>query len=248
MTTDILSKSLSELGLDELEINVYQFLLKTKSPTVSEIAKKLGTQRLKIYGTLQSLKTLGLVRKENDFKRNFEIEPPTKIVAMLKVRTAKTKSLTEDLEKKLPDLLEEFHRFSKISKVRFYETKESFIQVLDEFIYESGGQIWCIGSPKILELAPEYMDWYIQKRRQNKVVSNSIMFENESLRKRDNIYELRPLKWIPVKFSGDAAIIAYGNKTAIWNTTLPKIIVIEDEIICEFFKTIFDLLWQKLDE
>jgi len=188
-----------------------------------------------------------LINKQNDFSRQFEVEPPSTVLALLKTKNTKAKFLEQHLEKMIPELLADFGRIRPLSKVRFYETPESFVQVLEEFVTQSGGEIWCLGSPKILDFSPEVVEWYIQNRRKNNIISHSIMFENQTLRKRDQARDLRPIKWIPSQFNNDTAVIAYGNKTAIWNTVYPKIIVIEDTVICEFFKPIFSLIWEKLE-
>ena len=247
MFSNILKEAFVDLGLDETDYLTYQFLLETKNPNVKAISENLKINRKKVYEILQNLKNLNLIQKENDFSRKFIVEPPTQILALLKARNAKSKHLEDTLEKMIPSLLEDFHKNNKTSKVRFFETKESFMQVLHELVFESGGEIWCLGSPKILDFAPEYMSWYIQNRKRNNVISNSIMFEDQLLRKRDHKADLRPIKWIPAKFNGSAAVLIYGNKIAIWNTVLPKIIVIEDQIIHETFKVIWQLLWEGLD-
>ena len=66
-------------------------------------------------------------------------------------------------------------------------------------------------------------------------------------KKRDHDKELRNIKWIPIEYSGNAAYIIYGNRIAIWNVLSPRIVVIEDQVIVDFFKTVFELVWDKLE-
>lgn len=244
MESDILYNSLLEVGLDELGAKIYIGLLKLKNPTITELARQFGVERLTIYRAIDKLEKTGLLDKKEDYSRNIKLESPSKVLAMLKRKQSVAKHLSDNLATFLPDLLAEYHQTGRQPKVRFYESRESFMALLDESVNEAEGELYFLGSPEILNFVPEYMQIYISNRKKKQIISHSISFRNPTLATHSHKEELRELKWLPAKFNVPAAYLAYGNKVAIWNTALPKIILIEDKVIFEFFKAIHSILWE----
>jgi len=58
---DELLKRLMEFGLNEREARLYACLLKTGASTVAKLTKSLGTYRVDVHGTLESVIDKGLV-------------------------------------------------------------------------------------------------------------------------------------------------------------------------------------------
>jgi sugar-specific transcriptional regulator TrmB len=247
--SDVLLKSLITSGLSELAAQLYIYLSKAKEKDklIKNIAEKFQLSRVKIYDLLNELEDKNLLQKRQSYSRELVLNSPNQITSLLNQKEAEIKNLNHDLSRILPDLLYNFNSTQTKARVRYFDTKESFMLVLDEFVNESQGQIWTLGSPNVLDLVPGYMDIYIQNRQKKGVISNSIMFQSSTLAKRNHKQDLRPIKWFDSNVKGDAAYILYGSKIAIWNTLNPKIIVIEDRVIVEFFKTIWQVLWDKLD-
>lgn len=246
MTSDILYSSLRQLSLSEIEANLYVELLRAHKPTVSNLAQTLGVERLTIYRAMDALEKIGLIDRKTAQSRDFHVASPSKVVSLLRHKQAEAKNLGDDLTSLLPDLLSEYHQSRREPKVRFYETKESFMALLDEVVNEAqDGTIYVLGSADILGFAPEYMDIYISNRSKKKIVSKNLSFYNRDLTLRNHKNEYRQLKWLPKEFNAQATYIAYGHKVAIWNTANPKIIVIDDSVIFNFFKIIFEMLWEK---
>lgn len=244
MKSDILFNSLLELGLKEFEAQLYCAILRLQKPTIKKLSEELGVERLTVYRGLDKLKQAGLFEGKVDYSRKLNLEPPSKVIDLLKQKQSMAKNLADSLTSLLPDLLSQYHQNQRQPKVRFFETRESFMSLLDESVNEAEGELYFLGSPQILNFVPEYMQIYIKNRQKKHIISNSISFRDPLLSRRGHKEEFRRLKWLPVNFNVPAAFLAYGNKVAIWNTALPKIIVIEDKIIFEFFKTIYEIIWQ----
>ena len=240
---DLLLSSLLELGLTEFESNLYQALLKEDAPSVTPIAKQLNVERLTVYRGLRKLEELGLVSARASHSRLIPVEPPTKIISLLKQRQSTAYNLSDQLTALLPDLLNNYYQGTRQPKIRVFEGRESFISLLDELVNESDGVIYTVGSPSILAFVPDYMDTYIQNRRKKNILSKHMAFRSPWLAMRDQKKDLREVKWFPPEYKADAAFSIYGNKVAIWNTVMPKFVVIEDRIIRDLFKAVFDALW-----
>lgn len=246
MESDILHNALIELGLDDLAANIYIAFLNLKNPTISEVAKKLSVERLTIYRGLERLENAGLVNQKTKNDRHVNLEPPSIVISLLRHKQSVAKNLSQRLSTLLPDLLANYHQNLRQPKVRVYEDKESFMTLLDESVTEADEELYFLGSPNVLNFVPDYMQVYIKNRVKKGIISKSISFQNPSLALRGHKEELRELKWLPPEYDVPAAFLAYGNKLAIWNTALPKIIVIEDKIIFDLFKAIFEILWSNL--
>ncbi len=246
MKSDILYTSLRELGLTEIESKLYIEMLHADEPTISGLAQLLGVERLTIYRALETLEQQTLIERQTGKKKPFHVGSPSKVISLLRHKQAQAKNLGDELTDILPDLLSEYHQSRREPKVRLYETKESFMALLDEVVNEAEDNIiYVLGSADILSFVPEYMDIYIQHRSKKKIISKNLSFYNRELMARNHKDEFRQLKWLPKEFDAQATYIAYGHKVAIWNTANPKIIVIDDSVIFKFFKIMFDMLWEK---
>jgi hypothetical protein len=54
---------------------------------------------------------------------------------------------------------------------------------------------------------------------------------------------IRQVRYLPVKYTSLGYINIYNNKIISWNTHLARAVVIEDAVISNLYKTIFELLW-----
>ena len=136
MQTDILYKSLLEIGLDSVSTNIYLEILANQTITVTKLAKNLRTNRVKIYECLEVLRNLGLMAKDS-----LVIEPPSRVVAMLRHKEIQTKRLSDDLSEILPSYLNDYYSKSKVSRVKIYEGKNEFIKLQNQSIERSEAHV-----------------------------------------------------------------------------------------------------------
>lgn len=244
--TDTLRQALKELGLNAFEIDLYLTLLKRKNPSVTEAAKRLEVERLTVYRGLKKLEDAGLVGKKSPGARQIPLEPPSQIINLLRYKQRSTKNLADNLTAVLPDMLSDYYQTRRVPRIRVFETKEGFVKFLDELVAEGKDGIYTVGSPNLLAFLPEEMEVYIANRRKHKIISKHLAFRSPVLAQRSQKEDLREVKWFPAGLNAEAAVLVYGHKVAIWNTLLPRIILIEDKIIHDLFKIVFDTLWAQV--
>ncbi len=245
MKNNIILHALGELGLSNHEARLYLRLVLDSSPSITELANELGIERRTVYRALRRLTQLGLAQQGKRYSRVINVEPPSKVISLLRQRQTLLRDLGKSMTELLPDLLTEYHKGARQPRVRFYETPESFMALLDEIVDECNDNLYMVGSTTVLDVFPEYMETFIRRRARKGSYSLTISFQNPKLARRDHVKEFRKLKIVPAQFNADAAYMAWSNKVAIWNTSLPRIVVVEDKIIFSLFKTIFDMLWEK---
>lgn len=244
MKQDILYNSLKELGLNDFEAELYITILKRKDPTITAVAAKLQVERLTVYRGLKNIEKAGLMGKKSGNSHQIPLAPPSQIVSLLKYKQKSVKNLADNLAEELPELLSDYYQTTYQPRIRVFETKEGFITFLDELVKEATDGVYTIGSPNLLAFMPEEMEIYIQNRRHRKLISKHLAFRSSVLAGRNQKEDLREVKWLPLGLSAEAAVLVYGNKVAIWNTLLPRIVLIEDKQMHDLFKIIFDLMWQ----
>jgi sugar-specific transcriptional regulator TrmB len=245
--SDTLINSLLEFGLTELDAKLYEFLLTRKDQKISHLAKHFGVQRLRIYKGLQSLEQLGLLKRNGT---DIQIESPAKLPALLQEKEYKLKRLGQDIAKIIPVLLKEYDSTLPHPTIHIFQGKGQFIQLMDQILIEENDCIYHFGSIEhIVELLGlEYADNWVERRIAKNIRTKEIIFPSHYISNRDhkNSKELRQVKLTPLNFETAGSYLVFSNKVALWNSLLPKMIVIEDAIIVQLLKTNFEILWSLL--
>ena len=60
---------------------------------------------------------------------------------------------------------------------------------------------------------------------------------------KNNDLELRETKFMDKEFSQSGCLWITKNKVINWNTILPKAIVIEDQVMAQFYVGLFESIW-----
>jgi predicted transcriptional regulator len=249
MQTDILFKSLLEIGLSDYSANVYLEILADQKISITKIAQNLHTNRVKIYECLEELRVVGLMEKDS-----LIIEPPSRIVAILRHKEVQTKRLSDDLSEILPSYLGDYYSKSKKSRVKIYEGKNEFIklqnQSIDELKDDGEILIFSEGMEMYDVIDPYYYNIELSSRRKNKNKTARIIasYDNEILVSKANRNEQldRQVKILPKGFSSLGTIAIYDDRIINWNTVIPRAIMIEDEIMAKVYRDIFNFFWERL--
>ncbi len=249
MQSDLLSKSLVKLGLSKLAVLVYTDLLSDPTQKVAQLALKLRVHRPMIYRALTELRNLGLMSFEN-----LEIEPPSRVVAMLRHEEIENKRLSDDLSEILPSYLNEYYATKKTSKVKIYEGKNEFIKLLNQCIDElqpDGEVLWLSEGMELYDIIdPYYFNFELASRRKKKGNKSRVMasYDNSVSTSEQNKNEMidREVKVLPKGFSSLGTIGIFGNKIVNWNTVIPRAIMIEDEVMAGVYRDIFNFFWERL--
>ena len=249
MQADILCKSLLEIGLSEYSAKVYLEILTDQKISITKIAQNLYTNRVKIYECLDELRKIGLVEKDS-----LSIEPPSRIVAILRHKEVQTKRLSDDLSEILPSYLTNYYTAAKKSRVKIYEGKNEFIKLQNQSVDElkDGGEIMIFaeGVEMYDVIDPYYYNIELSSRRKNKNKTARIIasYDNDILTSKANRNEQldRQVKVLPKGFSSLGTIAIYDDRIINWNTVIPRAIMIEDEVIAQVYRDIFNFFWEKL--
>jgi predicted transcriptional regulator len=249
MQTDILYKSLLEIGLSEYATRVYLEILTNQKISITKIAQNLQTNRVKIYECLGELRILDLMQKDS-----LIIEPPSRVVAILRHKEIQTKRLSDDLSEILPSYLSDYYATAKKSKVKIYEGKNEFIKLQNQSVDElkDGGEIliFAEGLEMYDVIDPYYYNIELSSRRKRKNKTARIIasYDNDILVSKANRNEQldRQVKILPKGFSSLGTIAIYDNRIINWNTVIPRAIMIEDEVMAQVYKDIFNFFWERL--
>lgn len=251
MPINILSKAIQDLGLTEFEGVLYSHLISDGKINITLIAKKLNTNRVKIYEGLKNLEKLELYVRDEDTKKYF-VRPPSFILAKLRHKKLEEEILINELAESLPSLSAKYYKTNKQSSVNTYEGKNRFVKLVIEIIDElkPGDELlWLAEGEEFYQIIDgKYFVTELSRRRKNKQVRAKILalHTNNFLRKikqNDSPVELRDIKFLPPDFKTKGTISVFGNKIINWNTVLSKAIVIDDAVLANTYREIFNLLW-----
>ncbi len=106
---NILNSTLVQLGLSPLAIQVYETLIKFPESNVKNIADQIGVYRLKIYQALDELVNMELIVRGEVYSRQIKLNPPSKLMTLIRMKETEMNRAAEDLSKILPDLQSQYY-------------------------------------------------------------------------------------------------------------------------------------------
>jgi hypothetical protein len=252
MKSDLIKNSLLSIGLDEFSTLVYLELLQNDKHDISSLSVKLNTYRLKIYQSLDKLTDFGLIKNINkDYSRQIILETPRRINSLIKEKQSSLGLISKKLDDYLPQLQSEFYSTRKQPLTSIYQGVTQFKLFFDLILDETevGGEILVIGDGPDFEdiVTAEYFLQNWMRRRLEKKIRVRILARhlNQRLKSimKNNDLELRQTKFMDKQFTEPGCLWITKNKVINWNTVLPKAIVIEDQIMAQFYTGLFESIW-----
>ncbi|MEI7498172.1 MAG: helix-turn-helix domain-containing protein [Candidatus Falkowbacteria bacterium] len=243
---------LKKLGLTEREILVYIKLLEQGALSVRSLAALTELNRGTAYDTLKHLQELGLVSfYHQDSKQKFVAEVPEKLNELVLEQERGLVQVKFQLAEIIPELKSLAGKEATQPVTRFYEGRAGIKTILNDvlltmsktndkayFVYSALGV-----REDIYQAYPEFN----QKR-----VKSGIMAKTISLAQGGGTYGLDERRWLPMSEKADAHltyIIIYAGKSAFISRDQagnPVCVLVENQMIAETQKTIFNSLWQTL--
>lgn len=249
--SNLLQLVLEQLELGELEIQIYQLLLQHPELNVTDLAKKTGVYRLKVYNALDNLQKAELIVQTEDYNRKIELEPPAKIITKLKFKENNLSRINSDFEQLLPELKSQYYSSARQPIAKIYEGKKEFLQIFHQILEEC--------SPgDLIHIIAEGMDFYkivdfdyiienFMKPRVKKGVTIKVLIDSANMDfidiRKDDPSGLRITKILPKEFKSIGAVWISKNKIVNWNTVMARAIVIEDKVMADFYRQMFEMLW-----
>ena len=257
MTNGFIADKLKRAGLEEKEATVYGYLVETGGSFPSEIAEHTKLNRSTVYKILGILSIRGLVGEVEKKKKLFYYpESPAKFL-----RSVKTKiTLAEDAYQKASELVPEleglFHSHEGKPRVTFYEGKDQVVATYMMQVQEKKYEMLSFASTDHLKafMPPKTFREYIKLKEKIGISARGILPDTPSNRKfldethagikKGVVPTARYIQKEMFPFSGE--IVMYGtNKVQIvkFDEQAPIAVVIEDEMIHNMMRMIFELSW-----
>lgn len=232
---------LIEYGLTDKEVKIYTGLLQLGQSTATTIAKKTKLNRITCYDNLKSLQEKGLVSSVIKSGVNyFESAKPSTLLAILKERQEKVKSILPELER--------MHNINvEKPSVEFYEGLDGIKTVLNDIIKE-GKETHFIADQDFMKAIPYYFPHFIHDKREKKIFSKVITNNSKEMHayKKNNPKEYVDVKFI--NFRLQTTKIFYANKVAFVTYDKDNSVgtIIKNKKIYSTEIRLFKDMWDKL--
>lgn len=249
---------LKELNLTEVEAKLYLTLLEAGPSSVRDIAQKIGLKRTTAYLYIENLMKKGLITKNviNSRSQISPIQPTDGLKALVK----ETVENTNDIEKKLPETIENIHSsFPGFKEVEKFEIKQyNHISGVKQ-IYEEAFKAEDVRSyVKIVEgegIFNNNVEVFNEAFKKNpKLVIKEILYDTPlskeqapSLLAKTNRYAY---KFMPkdMKLTSEDMLI-YDGKVAIINYRENiHSVVLQSKDLYNNFKELFDFIWKMIPD
>jgi len=236
--------TLKNLGLSDIEADIYISLLKHGGSQASAIAKDVGIKRTTIYPILKKLAGDGFVRvyfRKN--RRFYYAEKPKRVAGLFGKKLDSFYAIVpflEQLEKKE----------TQMTGLRFIETldelKQFYIGVLDEYRDKKYSIIGSAQGWEDLDSA-----WFVQFRKdrgRNNIITRLLLTDESKEINPDSNELLRDVRFLPSQYHFKSTIDIYGDKILVISPELSSLaIVIQVPAMHDIFRAIFDMLWDMID-
>ena len=250
MDDTTLQKVFQSIGIDWLEGEIYMDMIKDRNIPVTTLAKKYSTNRVKIYKALENLEKHGLIERENDFSKITEVESPSRVTALLQDKENELKRQIHYFESLSPELMYSYEKSEKIPRVQIYEGLSQMGKLLLQHLEEVQGEtLWLNEGEDINALfGIEY--WfteYSQKRAKKGIKARILANTNNITLKRyqdKEEAELREVRWLPSQYQSPGTFTIFNDKIIMWNTFIPRAVVIYDGQLAQAQRDIFEMLWE----
>lgn len=241
-----------KIGLSEKEIKVYLKLLEVGSSSVRSIAELTDLNRGTAYDILKNLQQLGLVSYfHHDTKQNFVAENPDRLEGLLDNREKELHEIKNKIDEIIPELRSMQCSDSNKPVTKFYEGKHGIKIIMDDILLtmkrKGEKEYFIYSAPGVRDdIYAAYPD-FIQKR-----IKNKISVKTNSLSNGGKTYGLDERKWLKNEGNDKANmtyILIYYNKCAFISrdsNNNPVGVIIENKMIYETQKIIFNQLWKLL--
>lgn len=252
MYSNTIFKSLEDLGCNELECQLYYDLLATPQLTITQLAGTYGVHREKIYIASQKLVDLGLANYPTSGKKII-VASPSVILNLLRQKKVQFSRSEKDFGDVLPDLLPIFQSENQQPVVKLYEGIDQFFGIFDQFIDEAKDEILCFVNPKHFHdvIGIDYLELWIKRRKAKglniRIISTAENAQQYLLTTDNPKEDLRDVRFL-VRGDNDFKATFYlsGSRASIWNPLISKAISIQDKVIVDTFKFVFNKIWDGL--
>lgn len=241
-----------KLGLSDKEIIIYFKLLEAGASSVRHLANIAGLNRGTTYDILKKLQEIGLVSfYHKNTKQHFVAEDPENILKFLADRQQELKKAEAKIKEIIPELKSLQKKGGDKPVTKFYESKQGIKFILDDILAtikrKKEKEYYVYSAAGVREDVYTAYPGFNEKRIKNKIKARTI-----SLSSGGSTYGMDERRWLtptnksPIEMT---YILLYADKCAFISRDShnnPVGVIIENKMIYETQKTIFQELWKRL--
>lgn len=260
MYTSPIVEKLKKAGLEEKEAQIYGYLAETGGAFPSTIAEATKLNRSTVYKLLGILSVRGLVAEiEKKKKLYYFPESPAKFLRASKMKIRLAEDAYAKASELIPELEGLFQTNNAKPRVTFYEGRDQVVEAyMKQVENKKKYELLAFASTDHLQsfLPPKVFREYIKLKEKYGITARGILPDAPTNKKflesaySDIKNNVKPvIRYVPKNlfpFSGE--IVMYdSNKVLIvkFDEQHPIAIIIEDEMIHDMQKMIFELSWNQ---
>lgn len=249
--TSILA-ALTELGLGENEVQLYEILLQNPSATIPLLQQKSPFSRTMLYYILDQLEAWELITKGKvGNKTSYEAAPPEQLLSIVDEQYQEMKRRKTMVADVLGDLRSMYNLAHHKPGVRFFEGKEGFEEALFDSLTAKETIYTIADVESAFTLAPNINKTYTKKREalglKKKILIIDTPFSKQHA-KAENTENIES-KFLPASFNPEYTTVQIYDGKVVY-MTLKDVnhmvsIIIDDPFIYQMQKSLFLHLWQE---
>ncbi|MFH1721930.1 MAG: helix-turn-helix domain-containing protein [Candidatus Altiarchaeota archaeon] len=245
------SNSLSEIGLNQSDVQVYFSLLELNECTVGPLTKKAGVPDSKIYAILEKLIAMGLasVIIKNNIK-HFQVAHPDNIYDLLEKKEREIGEKKRELKEVIIPKIEARRKFSgEHQEARVYESfngiKSAFNLILETVPTGGQYQVFMLGPTlkkrQVINFFQNFHDKRTNKKISVRLLSN---IDHRSIVEKEHIYPGMEFRYTPQKLPIGTFIYENHVMTIVWEDE-PTAFVIKSKRNYDYYLEFFEDVWSK---
>lgn len=241
---------LIDAGLSEEQAIVYQALLEKGPQKASALASWTGVKRSLVYKILGQLENMGLVETKGGTGTVATFSPnhPSLLMNLFEQKEKEIAMTKEILSSGLGQLTSKFNLLAGKPNVQFFEGDSAIEKILGDYPKKDKEIRQWVDMGTALKKMPKETINYKDERVKKEISKRIILSETaENINYAKNGSPLTEFRIIKKELP--TGIQVYDDKVTILTLTDEKQIgfVIEDKIIAETMKNIFDTIWEKTE-
>jgi sugar-specific transcriptional regulator TrmB len=258
MFNETVSKHLQKVGLSEKAALIYSTLIEMGGAYPSALAEVTHLNRSTTYKILVELSIKGLITEvERGKKLYYQIEKPEKLLRYARNQVELAREAYDKTLNLVPELEGIFASNQHKPIIRYFENAEGIVSIYEDMVIEKQYEMITFSHGEAFKnyLPPKSLQKFVQAKERNGITTRAIVPDTEENRKYNNTVfgGIKKSVWPDIRyvekkiFPFEAEITLYGvSKMAITKLRGDKLIgiVIDDKLIHDMFKMIFELVWE----
>ncbi len=247
---------LQELGLTEIEAEIYQGLLEIGPTTVKELSEHIGIKRITTHFNVESLINKGLVAQTMyGARRQITAEPPERLEYLIEKKEKEIfllKNTFPEFITSIQHTLIKSKQQDKDVAIKYYQGKQGVQSVYNDVLKAKKLRAY-VNATEISKVFPNNMELFIQthNKRKDMYIWEIMDYSKNILDYANRMARGRYLyKFIPKSMNLSVVdYLIYDDKVAIVNIKEnPTGLIISNKDYYENAKAIFNLVWEVLSK